>query len=66
MSLGDIFPIENSNMFKEWQLEKLEIEKIRWTESQKEGHDIGWERAEWIWMTKHRFQWKTMMKTGVR
>ena len=64
MSLKDLFPIEQSNLFQEWQLEKKEIERLRWIESEKEGRDIGQERAEWLWMTRYRYQWKAALISG--
>jgi len=37
--------------------EREEILKLKWIESQKAGHDIGWERAIQIWMQEHRGPW---------
>jgi hypothetical protein len=38
--------------------QREEIKKYKWIESEKIGHDIGWERATREWMQKHFPQWK--------
>jgi hypothetical protein len=35
-----------------------EINKYKWIESEKKGHDIGWDRASREWMQKHFPDWK--------
>jgi hypothetical protein len=35
-----------------------EITKYKWIESEKNGHDIGWDRATQEWMEKHFPDWK--------
>lgn len=35
-----------------------EIEKYKWIESEKEGVDIGWDRARQEWLDKHFAEWK--------
>ena len=37
--------------------EREEIVKLKWIESQKAGHDIGWKKAIEIWMHDHRRSW---------
>ena len=37
--------------------EREEIVKLKWIESEKAGHDIGWEQAIHIWMHDHRRSW---------
>ncbi len=60
----EIFPIEQSNLFTEWQLEKAEIMRLKWIESEKAGYDIGWERAYWIWLTRHRAKWRAAIRSA--
>jgi hypothetical protein len=36
---------------------KKEIEKHKWIESEKNGNDIGFERALVDWISKHRTGW---------
>lgn len=38
---------------------KNEIFKHKWIESEKEGKDIGFEKALTDWVTKHRIGWIT-------
>jgi len=37
--------------------EKEEIDKLKWIESEKVGHDIGKNRAVMIWVHTHRKDW---------
>jgi hypothetical protein len=36
-----------------------EIKKYKWIESEKAGHDIGWERARREWIQRHFPNWKS-------
>ena len=38
--------VKESRLFNHWQQIKQEIMLHKWYESEKAGHDIGWERAE--------------------
>ncbi|MBN8249844.1 MAG: hypothetical protein J0L84_20675 [Verrucomicrobia bacterium] len=48
----------NTNLYKEFQAEKEEILKYKWIESERAGHDIGFERALVEWITNHRAGWR--------
>jgi len=48
----------NTNLYKEFQAEKEEILKYKWIESERAGHDIGFERALVEWITTHRAGWR--------
>lgn len=48
----------NSSVYKEFQLEKEEILRHKWLESEKVGYDIGFERALADWVVKHRSKWR--------
>lgn len=48
----------NTNLYKEFQAEKEEILKYKWIESERAGHDIGFERALVEWITHHRAGWR--------
>lgn len=39
------------------RLEIAEIERLKWLESERRGHDIGQYYAEWLWLTRHRAGW---------
>lgn len=50
--------LECSSLFREFQAEREEILKHKWIESEKAGHDIGFERALTDWIIKHRSKWR--------
>ena len=50
--------VKNSSLYREFQAEREEILKHKWIESQKVGHDIGFERALTDWIMKHRSKWR--------
>jgi hypothetical protein len=41
-----------------------EIERYKWIESEKKGHDIGWRRAVMEWQQRHYPEWKTNVLLG--
>ena len=50
--------LKNSSLYREFQAEREEILKHKWIESEKAGHDIGFERALTDWIMKHRSRWR--------
>jgi len=55
--------LENKNPFVEMaRSQREEIEKYRWIESERTGHDIGWKRASEEWMQKHFAEWKRSLR----
>ena len=50
--------LKHSSVFKEFQKEKVEINKLKWLESEKTGKDIGYERALFMWARAHRSSWR--------
>lgn len=48
----------NSSLYREFQAEREEILRHKWIESEKAGHDIGFERALTDWILKHRSKWR--------
>jgi hypothetical protein len=50
--------LKNSSLYKEFQAEREEILKHKWIESEKAGHDIGFENALTDWIVKHRSKWR--------
>ena len=50
--------LKNSTLYREFQAEREEILKHKWIESEKAGHDIGFERALTDWIIKHRANWR--------
>jgi len=53
---GDL--LKNSTLYREFQAEREEILRHKWFESEKQGRDIGFERALLDWMLKHRTPWR--------
>ncbi len=56
ISGGDL--LKNSTLYREFQAEREEILKHKWIESEKVGHDIGFEHALTDWIVRHRSKWR--------
>lgn len=50
--------VMNSALYREFLAEREEILRHKWLESEKAGHDIGFERALLDWIVKHRSNWR--------
>lgn len=50
--------VKNTVLYKEFLAEREEILRHKWIESEKVGHDIGFERALLDWIVKHRSGWR--------
>ena len=50
--------VKNSVLYKEFLAERDEILCHKWLESEKAGHDIGFERALLDWIVKYRSAWR--------
>jgi len=50
--------LKNSTLYREFQAEREEILKHKWIESEKAGHDIGFERALTDWIIRYRSNWR--------
>jgi hypothetical protein len=50
--------LETSALYKEFIREREEILKHKWLESEKAGHDIGFEKALLSWVFNHREKWR--------
>jgi hypothetical protein len=48
---------EEPNLYERFLAEREEIMKHKWIESEKQGYDIGFERALTDWMKNHRKGW---------
>ncbi len=49
--------MQNDNLYQKFMELNNEIEKHKWIESEKQGNDIGFEKALADWMYKHRVSW---------
>jgi hypothetical protein len=50
--------LKNSVLYKEFLAEREEILRHKWIESEKAGHDIGFEKALLDWIVKFRSSWR--------
>lgn len=55
--------VKNSTLYREFRAEREEIMKHKWLESEKAGHDIGFEQALTDWILKHRAKWRKSRQT---
>src|SRR5262245_9564758 len=51
--------VKESLLYKEFLAEREEILRHKWIESEKVGHDIGFEKALLDWIVKHRSAWRS-------
>ena len=56
--------VRKSSLYREFEAEKEEIMKHKWIESEKAGHDIGFELALTDWIVKHRSKWRRSRQTS--
>jgi len=49
---------QRSSLYQEFLAEREEILRHKWLESEKQGKDIGFERALLDWIRKHRGNWR--------
>ena len=50
--------LKNSALYRELLAEREEILRNKWFMSEREGSDVGFERALIDWVSKHRNSWK--------
>ena len=50
--------VKESLLYKEFLAEREEILRHKWLESEKAGHDIGFEKALLDWIVRHRSSWR--------
>ena len=53
------FPTQESSPYGEFQAELQQIMRHKWLASEKEGKDIGFERALTDWVREHRQVWRS-------
>ena len=56
--------VKDSLLYKEFLAEREEILRHKWLESEKAGHDIGFEKALLDWIVKHRSHWRSQRVTS--
>jgi hypothetical protein len=61
------FPaVKKLALFQEFQAERDEILRHQWLESERAGHDIGFDKALLSWIIKHRTDWRECRKQSSR
>ena len=58
--------LEESSLYREFQAERQEILRHKWLESEKNGFDIGFERALTDWILHHRTNWRRKRQAATR
>ncbi len=61
---GDTAFCKRSSLYQEFLAEREEILRHKWLESEKQGKDIGFERALLDWIRNHRDKWRTSRRVG--
>lgn len=59
---GDL--VKDSLLYKEFVAERDEILRHKWIESEKAGHDIGFEKALLDWVLRYRAAWRLQRSGG--
>ncbi len=54
----------NADCFAEFEAELAELLQFKWTESEREGRDIGFELALRQWTERYRHQWRKERRAG--
>ena len=57
---GDDKIFEKSHLYQEFLAERAEVLRHKWIESEKVGHDIGFEKALLDWIVQHRGSWRAL------
>jgi hypothetical protein len=58
--------VKHSSLYQEFLAEREEILRHKWIESEKVGHDIGFERALLDWIRNHRDGWRAARRGRVK
>lgn len=58
--------VQRSSIYQEFLAERDEILKHKWIESEKIGHDIGFERALLDWIRNHRDKWRVSRRGSLK
>ena len=62
--MSTLFSVTGQNSLPNWgsylarcEQEEAAYQRFKWEESEKQGYDIGHERADWLWITRERTRW---------
>jgi hypothetical protein len=56
--------LKDSLLYREFVAERDEILRHKWIESEKAGHDIGFEKALLDWVLRYRAAWRLQRSGG--
>ena len=56
--------VKQSSLYQEFLAEREEVLRHKWLESERLGHDIGFERALLDWIRKHRESWRVARRSS--
>jgi len=56
--------VNRSSFYQEYLAEREEILRHKWIQSEKAGHDIGFETALIDWVRNHRDKWRASRRPG--
>ena len=57
--------VKQSSLYQEFLAEREEVLRHKWLESERLGHDIGFERALLDWIRKHRESWRVARRSHI-
>ena len=66
MSDNDSSLLKGSLLYQEFLAEREEILRHKWFQSEKAGHDIGFEKALLDWIVRHRAGWRAARREQFR
>jgi pyrimidine operon attenuation protein/uracil phosphoribosyltransferase len=58
--------VKDSLLYKEFLAEREEILRHKWLESERAGHDIGFEKALLDWIVRHRADWRSRRQQAMQ
>jgi hypothetical protein len=58
--------VRKSRLYQEFLVERDEVLRHKWLESEKAGYDIGFDCALVDWMVKHRAAWRQHRERCIR
>ncbi len=56
--------VNRSSVYQDFLAEREEILRHKWIESEKAGHDIGFEQALQDWIRNHRDKWRASRRNS--
>ena len=64
MNDADYNLMKSTRLYQRFLAEREEILRHKWFQSEKAGHDIGFEKALLDWIVNHRARWRAAQQGG--